>query len=344
MTQTPARIAVDDLLRWSRALVEPALREAVDTLPESIRHICGYHFGWWEPSGRARAESGGKALRPALALLAAEAVSGVARSAVPAAVAVELVHNFSLLHDDVMDRDATRRHRPTAWTVFGESPAILAGDSLLALAYGALAAGTRATPSYDGIRLLGLAVQELIAGQYEDLAFEQRSNVTLDECLAMAEAKTGALLGYACGLGAWSAGAGADRVAGFVEFGRRLGLAFQVADDLLGIWGDPARTGKPVHADLRARKKSLPVVAALESGTPAGDELAGLYKGADPLDADRVARAAELVGAAGGRDWAHRYADGLLAECAGILRDADLPAPAAARLLALAAFATDRDR
>ncbi|HEX5742260.1 MAG TPA: polyprenyl synthetase family protein [Pilimelia sp.] len=336
--------AASEILRWSRTLVEPALREAVESLPESLRHICGYHFGWQEPSGTPRRAAGGKALRAALALVAGEAVAGVARAALPAAVAVELVHNSSLLHDDVMDRDLTRRRRPSAWSVFGESPALLAGDALLALAYGSLAAGTLATPVEPGIRMLGRAVNEMLAGQHEDLSFARRASVGLEECLATAEAKTGALLGYACGLGAWAAGADADLTASLTEFGRRLGLAFQLADDLLGIWGDPACTGKDRFADLRTRKKSLPVVAALQSGTAAADALAALYKQHDPLTAAQLRRAADLIDAAGGRRWAQRQAAHLLTECALILADAAVPAAAAAKLRILAAFATARRR
>src|SRR4051812_3690428 len=124
---THARPATE-VLRWSRDLVDPALRAAVDTLPSSTRRVGAYHLGWQDEHGAPVTTPGGKAIRPALVLLSAEAVGGTASSAVPAAAAVELVHNFSLLHDDVMDHDRTRRHRSTAWTVFGVGEAILAGD------------------------------------------------------------------------------------------------------------------------------------------------------------------------------------------------------------------------
>src|SRR5690349_13536830 len=137
-TRTPAR-PVADVLAWSKSLVDPALREAAERLPETMRRIAGYHFGWSDADGEPTHGDGGKALRPALVLLCAEAAGGAAASAVPAAVAVELVHNFSLLHDDVMDGDTTRRHRATAWTVFGTGPAILAGDALLSVAFEVLA-------------------------------------------------------------------------------------------------------------------------------------------------------------------------------------------------------------
>src|SRR6266545_1033618 len=129
-----------DVLAWSRGVVGPALRKAVDTMPAPLRHIAGYHFGWWDEDGQPIDADGGKAIRPALTLLAGRAVGGDPEVTVPAAVAVELVHNFSLLHDDVMDGDLTRRHRRTAWNVFGRRNAILTGDGVLTTAFDVLAA------------------------------------------------------------------------------------------------------------------------------------------------------------------------------------------------------------
>ncbi|MDP9866470.1 MULTISPECIES: family 2 encapsulin nanocompartment cargo protein polyprenyl transferase [Streptosporangium] len=331
-----------EVLAWSRELVESALRPAADTLPPSMRRIAGYHFGWWDEHGGQTVADGGKAIRPALVLLAAEAVGGGAAAALPAAAAVELAHNFSLLHDDVMDGDRTRRHRPTAWTVFGVSPAILAGDALLTLAFDVLAAGGHpAAP--QATRIFGAAVQELLEGQHADVAFERRQNVELAECLSMAAGKTGALLGCACALGALLGGGSLEQIEHLHAFGRDLGLAFQLVDDLLGIWGDPAATGKPVYSDLRSRKKSLPVVAALASATPAGRELALLYHGERPLsDADLV-RAAELIDAVGGRAWSQSQADELLTRALRRLRSAgSVPGPVA-ELSALARLVTHRD-
>ncbi|WP_344283561.1 polyprenyl synthetase family protein, partial [Actinomadura napierensis] len=266
---------------------------------------------------------------------------GPAAAALPAAVAVELTHNFSLLHDDVMDGDRTRRHRPTAWTVFGVSAAILAGDGLLAGAYEALADAPSPDPA-GAARVLSRAVLELVEGQSADTSFEDRTDVTLAECLAMAGGKTGALLGGACALGALYGG-GAGRASRFRVFGERLGLAFQLVDDLLGIWGDPAVTGKPVHSDLRNRKKSLPVVAALTSGTPAGEELAALYLRPGALGGGEPARAAALIEAAGGRDWAAAEADALVASALAELDAADPVPAAAAELRAVAHLLTHRD-
>jgi geranylgeranyl diphosphate synthase, type I len=331
-----------EVLAWSRALVEPALRDAVDTLPASIRTIAGYHFGWWDEHGRPTGTPAGKAIRPTLVLLTTAAVGGSPAAAVPAAVGVELVHNFSLLHDDVMDGDVTRRHRPTAWRVFGASAAILAGDALVTLAFDVLAQ-TRHPAATAGLRTLSAAVLALVEGQSADVSFENRDDVGLDECVDMATGKTAALLGCACALGGSFGEADADRVAHIRQFGQSLGLAFQFVDDLLGIWGDAAVTGKPAYSDLSSRKKSLPVVAALASGTPAGRELARLYHGHAPMTREQLTRTAELIESAGGRAWSRRRADELLGAALEQLdRAAPEPLPAA-ELRELAKLVLRRD-
>lgn len=332
-----------ETLDWSSAAVIPALRAAVDTLPASMRSIAEYHFGWSDEHNHPTIADGGKAIRPALVLLAAEAVGGRPASAVPAAVAVELVHNFSLLHDDVMDGDLTRRHRPTAWSVFGSNAAILAGDSLLAVAYDTLAASDHPA-ARDCLRILNAAVLNLINGQSADLAFEKRTDVGLPECVSMTQGKTAALLGCTCAMGALFGGGHQQQVEHLHRFGAHLGLAFQHVDDLLGIWGDPVVTGKPVYSDLCNRKKSLPVVAALNSGTPAGRELALLYHRSQSLSDPDLVHAAELVDRAGGRAWSQAQADELLTQALGELRSADPAARPAAELVTLARLATRRDR
>lgn len=332
-----------ETLAWSRALVAPALHAAVDTLPTSMRRIAGYHLGWWDQHGTrsSASDGGGKALRPALVVLSAAVVGGSPREAVPAGVAVELVHNFSLLHDDVMDGDVTRRHRPTAWSLFGIGAAILAGDSLLTLALDVLA--TSGHPAAGaGARMLSGAVQELVDGQCADVDFEQRATVAVAECESMAAGKTAALMGCACALGALFGGADQETVRRLRTFGEHLGLAFQHVDDLLGIWGDPAVTGKPVFSDLRSRKKSLPVVAALASGTSAGDELAGLYRRPDPPADDELGHLAVLVDRAGGREWSRSQADALMAHALSQL-DGLGSSPATAELVDLARLVTRRD-
>lgn len=331
------------ILDGARSRVDPELRSALQTLPGSMRRIALYHFGWQHADGTPAAGNAGKAIRPALVLAAAAALGGprARAAAVSAAAAVELVHNFTLLHDDVMDRDASRRHRPTAWTVFGDPGAILAGDALQSLALRMLAEDPHPAAGAAAARLADCVI-ELCEGQQADTAMEKRgpTEVTLDEVLVMAEAKTGALIGCACAVGALYAGAGEEEVAAMDAFGRQAGLAFQLIDDVIGIWGDPARTGKSAGTDLAARKKSLPVVAALTSATPAAAELAELY--ALPYDEKDLERTVLAVERAGGRDWAQAQAADRMGRAMQELARAVPDPDSAGGLLALAEFVTRR--
>ncbi len=330
----------------ARDLVGPAIAAAVRRLSPDVRSVAAYHLGLADASGQpvsadGRAGGTGKALRPALALLSARAAGAAPERGVAAAAAVEFVHNFSLVHDDIMDGDTERRHRPTAWTVFGVGAAILAGDALLVLAQDILLEG----PAPQGLwasRCLSASVQRLIAGQGADLAFERRDNVTLDECLEMAGDKTAALMACACSIGAIYVGAPAELAMGLAGFGAHAGLAFQLTDDLLGIWGAPEVTGKPVRSDLRTRKKSLPVVAALTSGSQAGDELGTLLASTGQLSEDDLLRAADLVEAAGGKAWAEAEADVQLASAGKCLAETDMPAGVRAEFAGIAEFITAR--
>jgi geranylgeranyl diphosphate synthase, type I len=331
----PAGVAV------ARDLVGPATEAALSRLSPGVRRVAAYHYGLADADGNPVRVGSGKALRPALALLSARAAGAAPERGVTPAVSVELVHNFSLLHDDIMDGDTERRHRPTAWTVFGVGAAILAGDALLALANDLLLEDIAPGGPWAA-RCLSTAVQRLIAGQGEDLAFEKRGDVTLDECLEMAGDKTAALMACACTIGAVHVGASPDMAMGLAEFGGHVGLAFQLTDDLLGIWGAPEVTGKPVRADLRARKKSLPVVAALSSGTPAATELAEILASDAELTEEDLIHAADLVVAAGGRQWAEQEADGRLAAAAVSLDTAGVPADVRAEFMAIAEFITAR--
>jgi geranylgeranyl diphosphate synthase type I len=191
-------------------------------------------------------------------------------------------------------------------------------------------------------RCLSAAVLRLIAGQGSDLAFEQRDDVKLTECLTMAGDKTAALMACACSIGAIHVGAPPELAMGLAGFGAHAGLAFQLTDDLLGIWGAPEVTGKPVRADLRARKKSLPVVAALTSETAAGHELAGMLSRPGQLDEDDLLRAAQLVEEAGGKSWTESEAAAQLAAAEKCLTETDMPDDVRAEFAGIAEFITAR--
>ena len=353
---TPGTPAVDSagvaaLLERGRTLATPVLRAAVDRLAPPMDTVAAYHFGWIDADGRPAAGDGGKAVRPALALLSAQAAGADPEIGVPGAVAVELVHNFSLLHDDLMDGDEQRRHRDTVWKVHGPAQAILVGDALFALAgeilleLGTVEAG-RAT------RRLTSATRKLIDGQAQDISYEHRERVTVEECLEMEGNKTGALLACAASIGAVLGGAD-DRAADTLErYGYHLGLAFQAVDDVLGIWGDPVSTGKQTWSDLRQRKKSLPVVAALSAGGRASEDLAQIlaadaHKPEDEFadfSEEEFATRAALIEEAGGRDWTSQEARRQYARAIEALDEVDMPGEVRDQFVALADFVVVRER
>ncbi|MGH3828923.1 MAG: polyprenyl synthetase family protein [Pseudonocardiaceae bacterium] len=332
---------VTAVLRRAQDAVVPATRALIARLDETSAAIASYHLGWTDVGGAPVSGGGGKAVRPALAMLSARAAGAPARVGIPGAVAVELVHNFSLVHDDLMDGDPERRHRPTVWAVWGTTSAILTGDALLALAQEALLEG--ASPHRAAAaRLLAEATRHLIRGQVQDVAFEHRDDVTVAECLHMVSGKTGALLSASAAIGAVLAGAAPEVVDALAAFGAHLGIAFQLVDDLLGIWGDPENTGKPVFSDLRSRKKTLPVTYTLTHGGPAGRELASWFASSHPGAAD-PSRAAELIEAAGGRRWAVAQAQRRIAAATDALTTAPIQAGPRAELLAIARFIVARE-
>ncbi|MET9266888.1 polyprenyl synthetase family protein [Amycolatopsis sp. NPDC004079] len=329
--------AVPPVLGSARDVVQPALRAAVDRLDDTSRAISAYHLGWTDPNGVPVQGNGGKAVRSALAVVSARAAGAPVEVGVPGAVAVELVHNFSLVHDDLMDGDTERRHRPTVWALWGAASAILTGDAMLALAQEVVldSGSPHAVPAG---RLLTETTRRLIHGQFLDVAFEQRDDVALAECVTMAAGKTGALLSASAAIGAVLAGAPAEVVDALSVFGEEIGLAFQLVDDVLGIWGDPAVTGKSVYSDLRARKKSLPITYATTHGGAAGRRLAEWLAGDDDTD---LARIAALVDDAGGRHWATAEAARHVATAERAL--AAIPSGPRADLVSIARFIAGRE-
>lgn len=272
--------------------------------PDLLYRMLRYHLAWEDAEGRPIEGAGGKALRPTLCLLACEAAGGAWRKALPAAAAVELMHNFSLVHDDIQDRDPERRHRPSVWAVWGEAQAINAGDALAGLARLAVlelrGEGLTERRVIEAARALDEATLEMVEGQTLDISFEGRLDVSESEYLAMVEKKTGALFGCALALGAL-VGSEDERIAGALgEFGHRLGVAFQIRDDLLGVWGSKGETGKARATDVWNRKKSLPVVYALSR--PDADELRRVYAKA-ALSGDDVEAALGSLDSAGAREY-----------------------------------------
>lgn len=327
--------AVDD----TRALLIPALQKAVDSLSESERLVTGYHLGFVDDSGNPASQDGGKCLRPTLTLLGARAAGVDPASVVPAAVAVELIHNFSLVHDDIMDQDQTRRHRPTVWALWGEATAILTGDALQALAFETVTQGGGPAAA-RGAHLLACTTRELVRGQVLDMQFEHQPEVNFAQCRDMAAAKTGALIACSAAIGAVTGGADESAVAALMNFGRHLGLAFQIIDDLLGIWGDPATTGKSNHSDLRAKKHTLPLTWAMEQP---GSAVLREWWSSGTVDDASLADVGELLTQLGTRQWCADAAQQEVRAAQEALRDAELSGQPCAGLIELAHFVAERN-
>jgi geranylgeranyl diphosphate synthase, type I len=339
-TDTDLAPTAVSVLARVKQLVDPDLADSLASLHPDIHQAAAYHLGFIEADGRP-GSGGGKGIRPALAVLSAEAVGASAAVGVPGAVAVELVHNFSLLHDDIIDGDRQRRHRPTVWALFGVGQAIIVGDALQTLALQVLLAqGTDA--ALAAARSLSTAVAEMIAGQADDLAVECAEAVDLDVCQRMVAGKTGALLACSASIGAVLAGAGAATVDALARFGAEVGQSFQAVDDILGIWGDPTVTGKPVGSDLTAKKKTLPVALAMEADEVAAAELRALFRNGT-LDESATRRAAAIIERAGGRAATETYAREHLAAALAALDGASLARRASAELRLLAEYVCERE-
>jgi geranylgeranyl diphosphate synthase type I len=247
------------------AAIEDELRLAVGAGPATLRDyylMLEYHLGWTD------GQTSGKRIRPLLCLLTCASAGGAWAQALPMAAAIELLHNFSLIHDDIQDNSPVRRGRATVWATWGPAQAINAGDAMFTQAHLAphrmRALGAQAEVVLEALEIFDQTCLHLTQGQYLDMAFEQRESVSVAAYTEMIGGKTAALIAASARIGALIAGAAPERVTAFEQYGHHLGLAFQAHDDLLGIWGDPAVTGKSVASDLEKRKKSLPVVYGLE--------------------------------------------------------------------------------
>lgn len=242
------------ILSRTKTLVQPALEAATQRLSLELQPLVSHHLS-----------AGGKYVRACLALLSASAAGADEHVGLVGALAIEFVHNFSLIHDDIIDNDVTRRHEPTVWAKYGVGPAIIAGDALSTLTFQLLLEEPTAERVMAARRLAD-AIQAMIVGQAQDIASEHQPSLSVEECLLMEAGKTGALLACAASIGAVLAGADEDVVNALSEYGDHLGLAFQATDDVLGVWGEPSITGKPVGNDLRLRKKTLPISIANAKG------------------------------------------------------------------------------
>lgn len=307
--------------------IEHELKRQVSRLDQPrtrpFHEMITYHMGWSGPG--AGPEAAGKRIRPLLVLLTVGAASGDAHvgSALPAAAAVELVHNFSLVHDDIQDNSHTRRGRPTAWTRWGIPMAINIGDALFVMAGQAILDLEPAYPASavtKAASLLHRTCLDLTCGQYLDMSFEQRTDLTDEEYWPMVAGKTAALLSASCRIGAILGAADQARQEAFAAFGQDLGIAFQVRDDILGIWGDESAIGKSAASDLVEGKNSLPILFGL------GKKSAFAARWAEgPIEPHEVPGLASMLKAEGAYDYAQ---DAALRWTSSALENLEQAAPA----------------
>ncbi len=313
-------MSLNELTAQMIPAIEETLRQALERIEDvdGMRHMLAYHLGWEGPG--AGPEARGKRIRPLLVLLAAAASGGDWRKALPGAASVELIHNFSLIHDDIEDNSPLRRGRQTVWKLWGIPQAINAGDAMFSLANLVildLAEKTSPPQALLAARVLQETCLSLTGGQYLDIAFERELVIPLEAYWPMVGRKTAALLSAGLRIGAISAGASSAVCEAYGSFGRYLGLAFQVQDDLLGIWGDAQTTGKSAESDLVSGKKSLPVLFGLSQN---GAFAARWAQG--PIEAEEVPGIAELLRQEGAYDYALEKANSLTSQALQALDDA----------------------
>ncbi|HZQ39097.1 MAG TPA: polyprenyl synthetase family protein [Dehalococcoidia bacterium] len=330
-----------------RTAVEQEMRDTLRGGEGPLYAMQRYHLGWEDAEGRPIAGAGGKIFRPALCLLCCQALGGDPDRALPGAAALELLHNFSLIHDDIEDRSSTRHGRRTLWDLWGVELAVNAGDAMFTaarLALHRLSARDYAPQTMlNAFLIFDRASQRLCEGQDTDLRFEQRTAVSMDEYLAMIAGKTGALIGTSAAMGALLAEQPGRTVGLFDRFGRLLGRAFQIQDDALGVWGVEARTGKPSGDDIRARKKAYPITRALEVAQAEDRALLGELYARPELDDRAVAEVLAIFERNGIREDAARAARQTAGEALALLHRVELREPARSELFQLATFVAERE-
>lgn len=327
---TPQTNTTQAMLAAIEIDLRATLSAARGWLAPGIEEMVAYHLGWADDE-----EISGKRIRPLLTLLCCQASGGEWRTALPAAGAIEWIHNFSLIHDDIQDHSEIRRGRPTVWKIWGSPQAINTGDAIFALSRWSTQRLKGAVPAeliLEIHRLLDETSLALTRGQHLDIHFETTDEVTTEAYLNMIHAKTAALLGTACQLGALLSPAPADQIEAYRGFGQNLGLAFQVIDDLLGIWGSTEQTGKSSADDLQTRKKTLPIIHGLEHSS----EFQQAW-GAKRHSEEELSSMRQMLDDSGSKEFTMRWAERYTQEAMSALKAADGQEPAASELTSLAA-------
>ncbi len=316
--------------------IETELQRQISRLDEPrmkpFYKMLTYHMGWTGEG--AGPEATGKRIRPLMVLLTTAACNTQWLHAKPAAAAVELVHNFSLVHDDIQDNSEKRRGRSTAWMIWGAPMAINVGDALFVLSNQAMMDLSQHYPAETVVKaatVLHNTCLDLTSGQFLDMSYEERNNLSVEDYWPMIAGKTAGLLSACCHIGAILGGSDEAAQDAYRSFGHSLGLAFQVQDDILGIWGDEAITGKSAASDLLEGKKSLPVLHGLgQGGKFANRWMQG------PIHPDEVEEMAKLLASEGAYEYTHDISRQMTTLALNNLREADPQGEAGEALMELA--------
>ena len=327
--------------------LDEELRSMVSDSSLLLYHMMRYHLGWVDESGQAWLTRGGKLLRPGLCLLSCESTGGDWRKAIPAATALELLHNFTLIHDDIEDGDRERRGMPTVWHLWGQAQGINTGDAMHVLARLALLGLEENGISSDTVlraaRLLDETCLRLCEGQYLDISFEERLDIGVDDYLKMISGKTAALFACSLKLGAMMGTKDEHTIEHMYEVGRNLGLAFQIQDDILGIWGEDSKTGKSRASDIMKKKKTLPVIYGMQKADLAQrEELFAIYEG-ETISERILLRVLMILDSAGARQYAEDVAREYCDKSLATLRQVEIDPSIKEEFIQLAGFMIGRE-
>jgi len=330
-----------------RPQIETELKATAKTNLASLNNVLDYHWGWIDQQGQPRQNTLGKLVRGTLCLVSCRAVGGDYQQALPAAAALELVHTFSLIHDDIEDNSVERHHQPTVWKLWGEAQAINAGDAVYTLSHLTLLQLVKRGISTDKVihclKVLDGACLELCEGQYLDITYEDRVDISIDDYFNLISKKTGALMAASTCLGALLGMANPALIELFYTIGRELGLAYQIRDDILGIWGLEKSTGKPARDDIIKRKKTLPVVYSFHKAQGRDKKrLLGLYQ-KPVIEEPDISRIVEILDALEVRAFSESRANEHYLQALKYIEETNLPPSNLKELKELARFFAERE-